>query len=361
MKTSFTLFLLLSVLSFRLYADPGSTLNNIDPKRAIEEVHVDSVAEEVQKLKNPRILIADYDLIRKDFPSLKNLSNPQIDHWLLDQTGYISIPQKNQTEVNTAIEVLAETRKAHRPPHYGRALVYEMLDPETGNQIGLIDLKGSGALKPAQKSHRNGIATLGECLREYVFEHMMRDIFKDSGLPQKTVGSYAVIDPGFDLVHSDGSRSPGGFYLRQAHDRVPEHSGAWLPESKRMSIQKVLHQYGIDPNKNVQGTVKHNIFDFGHYIVRDDTPGIDPSKQVSFDIWGYDKNIQAPGDDRWFYSKVDNAWNWSHELATNWRKGLANRDHVWQHFKNLVLPVREKLTRKAGSSCASLVGKIITD
>jgi hypothetical protein len=328
-------------------------------KTSIEQVHSGSRAEEVVRIKNAEIVLVDYDLVRKDFPSMVNKSNDEIDRWILDQVAYISRPQAAQSIVNTPIETADEVRQAWRPPEYGRALVYDMINPDSGEKVGLMDAKGVGSLNPGQRDHGNGIATLGEAIREYLYEGMMRNVLNDADVPNQIVGSYAVIDAGFDLKHADGSTSPAGFYLRQAHDRVT-NPGAWLDEVQRLKLQKIFHKYGIDPNRNIQGTKNGAIFDFGHYIVRDDLGSIDPAKQVPFDRWGYDKSIRPDGrDTRWFYSKVDHPWNWSHELADNFRRGRADRDAAWQHFVNLVDPVREKLTRDPGNGCVDNVTSII--
>ena len=335
---------------------------NINPKRTIEEVHPQSESEQVAKLANPRIVVADYDLIRRDFPAMAAKTNDEIDRWILDQVGYVSIPQAEQTVVNTRIQTTGQTRTGYRPPKYGRAMVFDMAHPDSGDHLGIIDVKGTGALNPGQRDHGNGVATLGESMREFIYENMMRRVLKDSDLENKTVGSYAVIDPGFDVVHADGSTSPAGYYLRQGHDRIPieQHPGAWLPESDRMAIQKVFHTYGIDPNRNIQGTYDHHLFDFGHYIVRDDLDTIDPQKAIPFTQWGYDKNIRADSGDRWFYSKKDHPWNWSHEFADNWRKGHANRDGAWMHFLNMVAPVEQKLrTGVGGMSCQQLMNHLV--
>ncbi|PIQ60152.1 MAG: hypothetical protein COW00_07765 [Bdellovibrio sp. CG12_big_fil_rev_8_21_14_0_65_39_13] len=341
-------------------SDNDSQFWNIEPKRNIKEVDVHSETEQVVKLRNAKVVIVDYDLIKRDFPVMKNYSDSEIDKWLIDQVGYVSIPQTKQTIVNTAIPTTGELIDAHRPTDYGRALVFDMKDPVTGNEIGIMDVKGVGALRPGQRDHGNGVATLGETIREFVYENMMRRVLKDSELTQKTVGSYAVIDPGFDVVHADGSTSPAGFYVRQGHDRVPQ-SGAWLPEDLRMKIQNVFHQYGVDPNRNIQGTKNHEgIFDFGHYVVRDDLKSINPNKQIPFAQWGYDKSIKAEAGDRWFYSKKDYPWNWSHEFADNWRKGHANRDDAWRHFLNMLSPVEKKLkTGIGGQSCLQLMNHLL--
>ncbi|OUR99641.1 hypothetical protein A9Q84_01060 [Halobacteriovorax marinus] len=347
--------------------DAHAISSTTNPKRSIQEVYAASPVEDMQQLSNARILIADYDLLRRDFPALQNLSNPQIDEWLLKNTAYISSPQAAQTVVNTPIPTTGATKKAYRPRRYNRANVFDVFDPsDEGRQVGIIDVKGTGSLVPAQRDHGNGVATLGESIREFIYERMMRDIVKDSGIPNKIVGSYAVIDPGFDVVHADGSTSPAGFYLRQGHDRwVSEnsHQNEWLPRNATARIQEVFRRYGVDPNQNVQGTKDHHIFDFGHFVVRDDLAESDAAKKLPFNIWGYDKSIPEPGGDRWFYSKVDNPWNWSHALADSWRRGEANRHNVWQHFENLVNPASEAIKRApaGGGNCYDRASRIINN
>jgi hypothetical protein len=316
----------------------------IEPEKKIKDVHEKSIFEEVVKLKNARIVMADYDLIKRDFPQIRDLSNTAIDSWILDQVGYISKPQADQTEVNTKIATTGEVRQAARPPDYGRALVYPMLDPsDHKTEIGLIDVKGAGSLYPTQMEHGNGVATLGECVREFLYENLVRDVLDDADITTKTVGSYAVIDAGFGVVHENGSSSPAGFYLRQAQHRV-ENDSAWLDLDKRMYLQSILHRYGIDPNKNIQGTTSGDIFDFGHFIVRDDLPSTLPAKQIPYDLWGYDKSIIGSPYDKWFYSKQDHPWFWSHELADSFANGRASRHNAWTHFENLINPARAKLT-----------------
>jgi hypothetical protein len=352
-------------LPFRLKAElirgPSQTSktfsNCATAETLIENVHAESIEEEVFKLSNAKIVIVDYDLIRKDFSRLTNKSNEDIDKWILDQVGYISKPQSNQTIVNSSVPITQETRKAFRPPHYGRALVYEMKHPETGEHLGLMDIKGAGSLSPGQIDHRNGIASLGESMREFLWENLMRDVLADANLPNKTVASYAVIDPGFDLKHSDGSSSRAGFYLRQGHSRLSKQHGAWLPETEKMRIQKVLHKYGIDPNRNIQATQNHDLFDFEHFILRDDLTNINSEKQIPFHLWGYDKSIPIQTGDRRFYSNKDYIWNWSHEFAKKWSKGAANRDDAHRHFQNLIFSARKILNN--GTSCCDAIRRKI--
>ena len=188
------------------------TVHRIRGRRCAQEVHTHATKQKVLKLTEAKVLIADYDFDYADFPSTAYLSNSEIDEWLLKYVGYISDTQTVQTTVNTSIPTSSEHRFAYRPPRYGRALVYEVFDPsDTSVQVGLIDAKGVGATNPIQKNHGNGIATLGEVIREYVYEKMVNEILVEEKIGHHTIGSYAVIDPGFDVIHEDGSQSPAGF------------------------------------------------------------------------------------------------------------------------------------------------------
>ena len=204
--------------------------------------------------------------------------------------GYISDTQTVQTTVNTSIPTSSEHRFAYRPPRYGRALVYEVFDPsDTSVQVGLIDAKGVGATNPIQKNHGNGIATLGEVIREYVYEKMVNEILAEEKIGHHTIGSYAVIDPGFDVIHEDGSQSPAGFYLRQAHHR---NSSEYIKGASEVKIKSALAKYGVDAAGNHQGSSSEHLLDFGHYVVREDLDGINPAKSLPATGLGYDSQGQ---------------------------------------------------------------------
>ena len=372
----------------REYArQPSSTtdLNNISPSRTINEVHEAAKSETVRHLSNAKIVMADYPLLRRDFPLLQSYSESQIDEWVLQNAAYVSEPQSAQALVNTPIPLSQETRTAYRPPDYGRALVFQATDPVSNAPVGMIDAKGVGSLKPFQAAdgHGNGLATLGESIREFVYEKLARKVFEHSGEGVKTVGTYAIIDAGFDITHSDGSHSPAGIVLRQAHKRAP---GAYslLSDSESLRIERILRRYGLTSAGayrfarieaiNVQGTDAGGILDFGGFLAVDDfyKPAKrfyggkllltgpqdplfvhpDPDLRVPLNLWG--TTISGKED-----PKLDNVWIWSHELADALRSGHANRASVDQHLKNLLEPTFKRIDSKL-SSCASALGNLLS-
>ena len=362
-----------------------STYKTNDALKNILDVHPDSKKEEVVILSNAKIVFADYGLLRKDFPELRNISNDEIDWWLLRNTAIMSGAQANQEVVNTPITSY-DKKSAYRPPDYGRALVIPVNAPGSEEPIGLIDAKGVGALKPALKDHGDGLATLGECIREFVYEKMVNRVFQHSNSGIKTVGTYAVIDAGFDLRHVDNSTSPAGIVLRQAHNRYTER-GSLFSDADSLRIEKVLRHYGITSagayrsesieRINVQGTKSGAVLDFGGFLAvekftkpaknfykRDilingalpDAIQPDESIRVPLNIWGTTvSGVEDP--------KLDNVWLWSHDLARSFRNGTASRQDANQHVKNLLGPVFEKLKLSplGGSSdnCVELINSII--
>lgn len=220
-----TLFhLLIAIGIFELHAS-----GYFEPIRFIKAVDPYAPIEEVVQLEKARVVYADYNLLRHDFPKLKVLTNQEIDRWLLNQVGFISSPHTKENEVNRVLSIADQKRQAYRPQGYNRALVYRAYSPHnTKEKIGLLDVKGTGLapdMIPSRAPYGNGLMTLGEAIREYLYEKMINMILRHHGASITTVGSYAVIDPGFKLIHENSLESPAGLYVRQAHTRSKRYVG----------------------------------------------------------------------------------------------------------------------------------------
>jgi hypothetical protein len=326
-----------------------------DPQKLLKPVVQEwPFEEEFARVEGARIVIVDYELLRRDFVETRTMSNSEIDAWLLKHTAFISKSQAAQHVVNTPIATSAERVRAFRPKEYKRAAVFR-----AGS--GLIDVKGSGAPRPKQADHGNGLASLGEGIREFVYEKLVRKIFEQEGRKHQTLGTYAILDYGFDVVHQDGSRSPAGAILRQGHARFEgDFAFSLMDEGRALEVELLLRKYGIttagahrkhpEDLINVQGTKEGLIIDFGAFLTverfekpirhihgrvnlmeMNDPRFVQPNPllRVDFSRWG--TSITGVQD-----TKYDNPWVWSHEFAENWRKGTATRDHAWQHYLNLV-------------------------
>ncbi len=237
--------------------------------------------EKVVQLNDVKVLIADYELIRKDFPQTKDLPESEINRWLVGKVGYIAAPQVLQTEVNSEIHTTSATTTAYRPFGYNRALVFRVGPKQ------FIDVKGSGTLNPQQGHHSNGLAAINEVLREFVIEKKLQQILGDSGLTNKTVGSYAVLDYGFDVKFPDGNILPAGAVLRQAHernneDKVRSMGNQFFGKSLSRKLELAIRGYGLTSSRegtyeslkpgqelrdliNIQGNSRGELFDFGTY------------------------------------------------------------------------------------------------
>jgi hypothetical protein len=274
---------------FALVLLPVFAFASIDqPVRNLEQMN-EPKEEQAVKLKNITVVIADYALIRKDFPHTASMTTDQIDQWLIDNVGYIAETQVPKNEVNTKIPLEYKSgkkilKKAYRPYLYNRALVLPVED-------GFMDVKGTGSLDPQQVSHGNGLATTYEALREFVFEKKIQQIFSDAKVKNRTVGGYAALDFGFKIVHRNGEKSPAGAIVRQAHERFDvyhyrDYGNTFLEPNQAKKLELILRKYGVSSSGegtwrtwgrtemerdviNLQGNPKGEIMDFGPYRVRD--------------------------------------------------------------------------------------------
>lgn len=333
--------------------------------------------EDYLGLEKPKVILADYEAIKEDFEELRFSNNDEIDEWLIKHSALIAKSQTGQSTVNSLIHTNGVVIQGYRPAEYGRAAVFR-----AGS--GLLEVKGIGAVDPLLVDHKTGLATLGEVIREFAYEKLVRRILAHAGAPVTTVRCYAVIDPGFDVMQRKSSPDPAGLLVRQAHERFygphPGHAGtASVFDGKTAwSIESILRRYGVTsaganrngkylPDQmNIQGTKdKIRIVDFGAYLSLNrfekpvtnvysnaayafpDKPGFiqpDPLIRVPMKEWG--SSVTGIVD-----PKTDNPSTWSHELAKNLRAGIAQRKDAEQHLRNLLGPVEEILRHRPSAAC----------
>jgi hypothetical protein len=312
------------------------------------------------RVTSARVLAADYDLIRRDFPTTRQLDQSGIDRWLLRHTGFIARTQIErgapvQTPIRTNGRVV--TGKAVRPTTYGRALVFQVPG-------GLIDGKGFGARTPAQRDHSNGLAELGEVIREFAFHQAMDTVLRHADVGLGTVGAYAVIDWGFDVVGANGLRSPAGAILRQAHNR---HRDGLTDDAKELEIEQLLRRYGITSAGAHREKYKYDLIniqmdrsmtrlvDFGAFRVFDRFPARDVRgwigrrTLVSANDQRFlqpDPSIALPPDD-WAVVETtfhtDAVGRRAQELAEGLRAGTVGRGEIERFLGGLRRSVTNKL------------------
>lgn len=230
--------------------------------------------ERVYRLRDARLVFADYRLLQYDFPwlrsealmagdpALRTLSNrarrarirAYLDQWLLERGGIISEAQQNHREINEPIGVTGETTDAWRPTRYGRALVVPVRSPD-GRGSGMLDLKGVGVAPgrvPAQQAHGTGLCLLGEALYDTLMQWVIDEIFRLACPGFFSVPVYGVIDTGFGK-HGNysgiASPQPTGIVVRRAHRRP--RNAVELPatgsteERVKLQVEMILRRYGI--------------------------------------------------------------------------------------------------------------------
>ena len=198
--------------------------------------------EFVYKLRTPRVVFADHDLLQQDFAFLREGS---VEQWLLNHAAFVSEAQLKQTIVNTSIETNGEKVTAFRPPNYGRALIFQ-------TEQGLLDVKGVGVapgVRPKHAPHSNGLIMLGEAIREAIIEKILNRIFEHSASCVRAVPCYGVIDTGFDLTYGDGLQVPAGLLVRRAHVRPIHPLGVKESSSPlvdlELAVELLLRKYGV--------------------------------------------------------------------------------------------------------------------
>lgn len=246
----------------------------ITPTRRIWDLDL-PIKVKLAKVLTTRVIAADYGLIIRDFPFLSSLSKQEIDRWLIQNSGFIAASQAAAKDTNTPIQFspfdekstpidsLPGVRAGFRPAGYGRALVFQVLDRE-GQPVGLIDAKGVGADAPKNISHSNGLMSLSEALREFIFEKVVNRVFAFEKAPFTTVGVYAVMDYGFAVTEKTESGvdfQRAGFVLRQAHVRTMP----LMARGKRNYVRE-------------NGVKKRVSMDYHFYGVADDESGLQVEK-----------------------------------------------------------------------------------
>lgn len=382
---------LTKVILFVVFLNPQiSSLASIENIERDISIFPQVALTKAVKVTTARVILADYDLIARDNDDLKIHEDEtlqawhlRIDQWLVEKTAYIHENQLAPNAVNTPIQYdKNDSITAYRPNRpdgantfnpinkmpagYNRAHVLKIA--KTDGSSFLIDSKGNGTWEPLNKPHRNGLSTLGEDLREFAFEKLVSKILQTENQAVTTVGCYAVIDLGFNIIHEDGSQSRAGYILRQAHIRA-KGSNSSLEQDQAVKVESILRKYGLTSSGehygkrssgktlnhdgiNIQGTNDQKeiqIIDFGSYVAIDhfkyevwwgellpvmipadspdaylvETPFVQPDEQVRVDlsVWGSasSSNIDP---------KSDQPWITAHRLVEKLVKGEMTVEQV---------------------------------
>lgn len=215
------------------------------------------VEEEFHCLATARIVLANYDLVVRDFAPRFGPSGSvpdagtraAIDEFLIDHCGVISDRQAAQCETNAPVELRGRKRRGYRPPQYGRAAVFPVDD-----QPRLIDVKGIGVqphATPRRVKHYTGLLAASSAIRELLFEWLTAFALEHGGAATAVVPTYALLDLGFDAIGPDGTRERAFAIARRAHTRPRKSWGNEDPSPEMVvatrEIVFLLHRYGLIP------------------------------------------------------------------------------------------------------------------
>lgn len=192
------------------------------------------VEERAYLVKNAKVIVADYDAIRRDFqnefPFLATATPIQTNEWLVKNAAYLAESQIKKGEtagIHSKLNIDEDSViMALRPLFYGRTLVLQL------GKTSFIEVKGAGTVEPSLGFQKDGALPLETALYEFMVEKIVRSAVKKAQRNIDTIRSYAVIDLDFDLKsrkhvvspflpsNSFVTHSKAGLLLRQAHVRA---------------------------------------------------------------------------------------------------------------------------------------------
>jgi hypothetical protein len=256
-------------------------------------------------LANVQVVVADYDLLRRDF-SFGNCSKEEIDQWLVQNVGYISLDYLENSEdedINTAIPVVRDadgnpiprTLPAFRPTenyYYEAVFVMPPLpscsgvdhsqeeeekeeakeeeEGEDNAETGvisqrkynwarkmltkpLLDVKGTGKSSSSLEIPTNdsGLMTVFEALEEFLWSKVVAIMLKQNNSALGVVPHYAVLDLGFDVTLPKGKtlgkkedrQVAAGALVRAAECHPGSLRG--LSRLDKVAVEKLLRKYGV--------------------------------------------------------------------------------------------------------------------
>uniref|UniRef100_A0A7S0CPY5 Flavin reductase like domain-containing protein n=2 Tax=Amorphochlora amoebiformis TaxID=1561963 RepID=A0A7S0CPY5_9EUKA len=242
----------------------------------------DVLEDKFRFLKKASVLVADYNLLRMDFPELYSKSEKDIDNWLLENCAYVSDGQYSRIskggdqhkllgmdskDLDDYIDNQKQTA-AIRVRSGGRAAVFLTNKGKYGFNkgkltAGMLDVKGIGTHLLADTKHPKvtGFLNYADALRELMMQRLIQRLIELEGREHavKTVQFYAVIDTG--LAYKGKNPATGWenekivLSVRQRHSRIldlyegfnfsgvaPSHV---LDKGSGRELRRILIKYGV--------------------------------------------------------------------------------------------------------------------
>jgi len=240
----------------------------------------DTRPERMWRLRDARVVLADYDLLQRDFPELQAAANrlpgrgaarrraveSLIDRWLVSIAAVASQPQVRQTLVNSEIPVTGELVRCHRPPGYGRACIVPVKSEGSGTSAAAyLDVKGVGVAtgrRPRPEPHADGLIDLDVVFNEVILQRLIEAVLRRAGGAYGALPFYAILDAGFDMTErwtGYGLARPAALLVRRFHRRFDFGQDLPRRHSFRQHVQSeiefLLRQFGftsVNPSTSLE-------------------------------------------------------------------------------------------------------------
>jgi len=295
------------------------------------------------EVQGAKVAWANYDALRRDFPSLKGMNETEIDKWILKNYSFISETQLSLQGIrNSQIAKTERTKVGYRPYSYNRAAVLTANDSagDLNQSQEMVDIKGIGLgskekadqqIRQASerpdsldtlrtKDHSDGLMSLGEAIAEVTRQTAVQMLFDMENVKNRTayetIESYFVISLPFEILKDGNRRIPAALYGRQVN---------WSRVKFYKSPTSIYRdKYGGKQNDGFGAAI-----DFGAVLVNDprlakNFGSDDPSKEI--DIKTFDAQKSKP-------------WLWGHETAEAFYY-RNDQDVVRRHVNEMLSPIK---------------------
>ncbi len=287
---------------------------------------VEARPEVAHFLENVEVVLADPEAFARDFGLNPNDQEGLLGA-LIDCCSYMVESQLNRDLIgvtNTEIRTTGRTTEVLRPIGYGRASVATVSfdDERTLQKRRLLDVKGTGWLNPSRASHRTGLLTLQEGLKDFYFSKLLQIVLAKEKRDIKVLPTYAVIAIDVKTTTNDDRdpAEPAALLVRAAHYRGGKNVNlSGIPYMREPSqvqalleLELALRKYGItssaregphDQIVNFQFSRDDRLLDFGSYHLRPQFASglvLLRSRQNSATWKEFVKNPEVLGSVSWF-------------------------------------------------------------
>jgi hypothetical protein len=180
-------------------------------------------------LTNARPVLVDHALLAAHCHA-STADESVAEEWLVRSVAVMSVAQVDQTTPHGPIPHDGVQGRSTRTPRCGRACDVQVdnypaeRDARRADEgVAGLNVKGAGVSSGAvvgSSVHDTGLASLDELLQEHMLQRLVAACFEAQSCAQFTTTPFlAILDAGFDLYRTDGSRTRAALGIRRALTR----------------------------------------------------------------------------------------------------------------------------------------------